>query len=85
MPERGRLGQVLVVLGLVLDLFLQALKDADGGGKVVDPAGGTEGGLDDLLGRDQVVRKAVVQAALELEQVVDRFKELCVYRHVWML
>lgn len=67
---------VLLVLRLVLDLVLDTFVDANGGGEVVDASGSLEGGGDDLLVGHQVVGKAVVQASLELEEVVYAVKEL---------
>ena len=71
---------VLLVLGLVLDLLLDALKDTDGGGVVVDTPAGAESRLNDLGGGDEVVGEAVVEAALELKEVLYRVKEADVAR-----
>jgi hypothetical protein len=60
--------QVLLVLAVVLDLGLNALEDADGGGKVVHSAGSLEGGSDDRGGGDEIVGKGVVQVALKFRQ-----------------
>ena len=76
LPEVGKLVEVRLVLRLVLDLLLYAFKDANGGGVVVEPAGGLEGGLDNRGAGDKIVREAVVQAALQLERVLDALKEL---------
>lgn len=56
--------EVLVVLPLVLNLGLDALEDADGGGEVVNPPGGLEGSSDDRGGGDKVVGEGVVEVAL---------------------
>lgn len=69
------LSEVSLVLALVLDLLLDTLKDADGGGVVVDLAGCAEGSLDDVGRGDEVVGEAVVEAALELEEVTDLREE----------
>lgn len=71
---------VLLVLALVLDLRLDTLEDADGSGIVVDLARGAERGLDDRGRGHEVVRKRVVQAALELKQVADLVEERLVAR-----
>lgn len=42
----------------------RTLKDADGGGKVVDPSGGLEGSGDDRGGGDEIIGEGVVQVAL---------------------
>lgn len=56
---------------LVLDLFPDSLKDANGSGEVVDPPGGLQSSLDDFGSRDQVVGEAVVEPSLELKKVFD--------------
>lgn len=61
--------EVLLVLALVLDLLPDTFEDADGGSVVVDLPGRTEGSLDDVNGRDEIVSEAVVQSTLKLEQV----------------
>lgn len=63
--------KVLLVLVLGLDLGLDTLEDTDSGGEVVDAASGPESGGEDLNGRDEIVGKAVVQVALELEDILD--------------
>lgn len=73
--DRLEVVKVSLVLSLVLDLGLDTLKDADGGGVVVDLARGAEGGLNDRGGGDEVVGEAVVQSALELEEVADLLEE----------
>ena len=75
LPDRLEGLDVLFVLALVLDLFPDALKDADGRRVVVDPAAGPEGRLDDRGAGDEVVGEAVVEAALQLKQVLDAVKE----------
>jgi hypothetical protein len=72
---RFQLIEVSLVLPLVLDLLADTLEDANGGGIVVDLAGGAECGVDDLGGGDEVVGEAVVEASLELEEVRDRVEE----------
>jgi hypothetical protein len=74
--------EILLVLPCVLDLLLEPFKDADGGRVVVDPPGGLERRLDDVQRGDEIVGEAVVQAALELKEVVDRFKE---FRICWRI
>ena len=71
---------VLLVLVFVLDLLLDALKDANGGRVVVDTTAGTERRLDHFGRRNKVVSKAVVQTALQLEQVLNRVEEADVAR-----
>jgi hypothetical protein len=68
--------EVCLVLARIFDLFLDALEYPDGGGEVVYPAGGVECSLDDGDGGDEIVGKAVVEAALELEDVLDLLEEL---------
>jgi hypothetical protein len=66
---------VHLVLLLVLDLLRDALEDADGGGVVVHPARGTEGCLNDRGCRHEIVGEAVVEPALDLEQVLGGAEE----------
>jgi hypothetical protein len=42
----------------------RTFEDSDGGGEVVDAAGGLEGGSDDGRGRDEIVGEGVVEVAL---------------------
>lgn len=72
-------GHILLVLGLVLDLVLDALIDADSSGVVVDAAGCLQGRGDDVLVGHKVVGKAVVEATLELKEVVYAVEELGVW------
>lgn len=72
------LSEVGLVLALVLDLLLDTLENADGGGVVVDLARGAEGSGNNLSGRNEVVREGVVETTLELEEVGDLAKELAV-------
>lgn len=46
-PHTLELSEVSLVLALVFDLLLDTLKNADGRRIVINPAGGTESGLDD--------------------------------------
>lgn len=54
------------------------LEYSHGGGKVIDPPGGPEGGGDDGGRGDQVVGEGVVEVALQLEDVVDALEFLLV-------
>lgn len=74
--EGSKLLHVLLVESIGTGLDLETLKNADGGGVVVDAAGGLEGSLDDGGGGDEIVAEGVVQATLELEEVVNVVKEL---------
>jgi hypothetical protein len=55
------------------------LEHPDGGGEVVDTAGGLEGGGEDLDGGDEIVGEAVVQIALGWMLVWDH------WAREWML
>lgn len=55
------------------------LEHPDGGGEVVDPAGGLEGSGEDLNGGDEIVGEAVVQVALGGMLVSDH------WAREWML
>lgn len=74
--EGSKLLHVLLVESIGAGLDLETLKDADGGRVVVDAAGGLEGSLDDGGGGDEIVTESVVQATLELEEVINVVKEL---------
>ena len=63
-------------MSLILDLLLDALKDPDSGGVVIHAARRTERRLDDGGRRYEVVRKAVVQSALDLEKVLCGLEEV---------
>lgn len=73
-----QLVQVRLVLSLVLDLFFDTLQDTHSGGVVVDLTGTSERGVNDLGGRDEIVCKAIVQASLQLEEVVARGEKILV-------
>lgn len=60
LSEGLKLIQVLLVLTVVLDLGLDTLKDAHGGGEVVDSAGGLKGSNDDGRGRNKIVGESIV-------------------------
>jgi hypothetical protein len=66
----------LLVLVLVLDLGLDALEDTDGSREVVNTAGSLQGGAEDLNGGNEIVSEAVVQVALELEDILNTLKFL---------
>jgi hypothetical protein len=68
--------QISLVLLLILDLLPDTLKDPDSGRVVVDATGSTEGSLDDGRRRDQIVGEAVVQTALDFEQILGLLEEL---------
>ena len=76
LPEGLQLVKVRLVLLLVLHLLLDALEDADGGSVVVHATGCTDGGLDDRGCGNKVVGEAVVETALDLEQVLGRLEEV---------
>lgn len=71
---------VLLVLLGVLDLVLQALKDAHGRRVVVHTTRSLERLLDNLGRWDEVLRECIVKAALELKEVLHAVKELDVAR-----
>ena len=75
LAEGLELIEVSLVLLLVLDLLLDALEDTDGGRVIVDTAGGADCSLDDGGGGDEIVGKAVVEATLDLEEVLGRLEE----------
>ena len=60
----------------VLDLLLDALEDADGGGVVVDAAGRANGGLDDGGGGDEVVGETVIETTLNLKEILGGVEEV---------
>jgi len=64
LPYWLQLRQVLVILGLVLDLGLDSLKDTDSSWVVIDAASGAESGDDDGWGWDEIVGECVVQISL---------------------
>jgi len=68
--------QISLILLLVLDLFPDTLKYPNGGRIVVDATGSTEGRLHDGRRRNQIVGEAVVQTALDLEQILGLLEEL---------
>ena len=76
LAEGLELIEVSLVLLLVLDLLLDALEDTDGGRVVVDAAGSADGSFDDSGGGNEVVGEAVVEAALDLEEVLRGLEEL---------
>ncbi len=55
---------------------LPTFENADCGGKVIDPSRCLECLDQHFRGRDEIVRKAIIQPALQLEQIFDAFKEL---------
>lgn len=69
-PNRLELIQIRLILSLILDLLLDALKNPDRGGVVVHAARRTERRLDDGRRGHEIVRKAVIQSALDLEEVL---------------
>ena len=76
LAERLELIKVLLILLLVLNLLLDALKHPDCGRVVVHATGGTNSGFDDGGGRDKVVGETVVEAALDLEEILSRLEEV---------
>lgn len=68
--------KISLVLLLVLNLLLDTLENSDGSRVVVDPSGGTDGSLDDRGGRDEVMSEAIVETALNLEQVLGGLEKL---------
>lgn len=66
---------VLLILRLVLDLVLDAFKNAHGSAVIVDASGRLEGRGHDLLIGDQIIGEAVVQASLQFKEVVYTVKE----------
>jgi hypothetical protein len=69
--NRLQLVQISLVLSLVLDLLLDTLQDPDSGRVIVDLSGCPQGSLDDRGGGDEIVSETVVQASLELKDVLD--------------
>ena len=76
LAERLELIKVLLILLLVLNLLLDALKHPDCGRVVVHATGSTDGSLHDGGCRDEVVGEAVVQATLHLKEVLGRLEEV---------
>lgn len=76
LPERLKLVKVRLVLLLVLNLLLDTLEDPDCSRVVIDTAGSADGRLDDRGGGDEIVREAVVEAALDFEKVLGRLEEV---------
>lgn len=74
--NRLELIQICLVLGLILHLLLDALQNPDRGGVVVHAARRTERRLDDGGRGHEVVREAVVQPALDLEEVLRRLEKV---------
>jgi hypothetical protein len=74
-PYTLELFKVCLVLLLVLHLLPDTLKDTDGGSVVVHPTGGAEGSLANRRGGDQVMREAVVETALDFEQILRVLEE----------
>lgn len=68
--------KVCLVLGLVVDLVFETLKDSDGGGEVVDSSAGLESLLDHGRSGHQVVGEAVVEHSLDLKEIVGVVKLL---------
>lgn len=75
-PDALELLQISLVLLLVLDLLPNTLKYPNGGRVVVDATGSAESSLNDGRRRNQVVGEAIVQTALELEQILGLLEEL---------
>lgn len=73
--NRLQLVQISLVLSLVLDLLLDTLQDPDSGRVIVDLSGRPQGSLDDRGRGDEIVSETVVQASLELKDVLDVGKE----------
>ena len=76
LAKRLQLSEVLFVLLLVLNLILDTFEDTDRGRIVVDTASSLQCGFDDSNRGNQIVGKAVVKTALQLEQIIDTIKEL---------
>jgi len=76
LPDTLELIQISLVLLLVLDLLPDTLEDPNGGGVVVDTTSSAEGSLDDGRRGDQIVREAVVETALDFEQILSLLEEL---------
>jgi hypothetical protein len=75
-PNWFELIQICFVLILVLDLLLNALKNSHRSGVVVHTARRSERGLDNGGCRHEVMRKAVIQSALDLKEVFCRLEEV---------
>ena len=76
LAERLELVKVRLILLFVLNLLLNTLEDADSSRVVVNATGGTDSGFDDGGGRDKVVGETVVEAALDLEEILSRLEEV---------
>jgi hypothetical protein len=75
-PNRFEFIQIRLVLSLILHLFFDTLKNPDRGRIVVHPSGRTNGRLDDGGCGYEIVRKAIVQSALDLEQVLGSLEKV---------
>ena len=71
-----QLVQVCLVLLLVLHLLPDALKDAHGSRVVIDASRGAQSSFNDGGRGHEIVREAVVQATLDLEQVLRGREEI---------
>ena len=60
---------------LILHLLLDTLKDTDGSRVIINASGSTQSSLDDFGSRYEVVSEAVIEATLELEEVLDGLEE----------
>lgn len=76
LPNRLQLIQIRLILRLVLHLLLNPLKDPHRRRVVVHPPSCAERGLADRGGRDEIMSEAVVQTALDLEQVLGIVEEI---------
>ena len=68
--------QISLILLLVLDLLLNALKYPHSGSIVIDASGGTESCFNDRRCRHEIVCEAVVEATLHLEEVLGGLEEV---------
>lgn len=75
LPQALELIQVSLVLRLVLHLLLHTLEDPDSRCIVVNATGGAHSSLDDGGRRNKVVGEAVVEAPLDLEQILGLLEE----------
>lgn len=76
LPERFELIEVRLVLLLVLNLLLDTFENPDRGCVVVDAACSPDGSLDDSRCGHEIMRKAVVEAALNLKEILSRLEEV---------
>jgi len=65
-----------LVLLLVLDLLFNSLEHSDGSRVAVDATSGLDGSGDDLGGGDEIVGEAVVETALNLEEILSSVEKL---------